>query len=49
MKKNKYIIKPNIKNYSLMQKIKGFDYEGKSISTNVINEKISSNVIANLL
>ena len=39
MKKNKYIIKPNIKNYSLMQKIKGFDYEGKSISTNVINEK----------
>ena len=39
MKKNKYIIKPNIKNISLMEKVKGFDQEGKSLTTNVVQEK----------
>ena len=39
MKKNKYIIKPNINNNELMEVVKGFDHSGNLIVTKVIQEK----------
>ena len=39
MKKNKYIIKPNIKNLSLTEEIRGFDHKGNAKIIKVIQEK----------
>jgi len=39
MKKNKYIIKPDIKDISLLEKVHGLDHEGNSISTMVVQER----------
>ena len=39
MKKNKYLIYPNIRNNQLTKKIKGFDENRKDINVNVIQEK----------
>mgnify|MGYP001357580206 CR=1 FL=1 len=39
MKKNKYLIKPNVSNTDLTKKIGGFDQDNKKISTNIIQEK----------
>ena len=39
MKKNKYIIKPDIKDISLLEKVDGLDHEGNLISTKVVQEK----------
>ena len=39
MKKNKYIIQPNIDNISLTEQVNGFDHQGNLISTKVVQEK----------
>ena len=39
MKKNKYIIQPNIEDISLIENVQGLDHKGKSIFTNVVQEK----------
>ena len=39
MNKNKYLIKPDIKNINLTRSIKGFDEKNQKIITKVINEK----------
>jgi len=39
MKKNKYIIKPNIKDISLLEKVHGIDHEGNSVSAMIIQER----------
>ena len=39
MKKNKYIIQPNIKDISLVEQVKGLDHQGNSIITKVVQEK----------
>ena len=39
MKKNKYLIKPNINNSNLTKTIKGFDEKERKITTKVVNER----------
>ena len=39
MKQNKYIIKPNLKDISLTEQVKGFDHQGNPISTKVVQER----------
>ena len=39
MKKNKYLIKPNINNSKLTKTIKGFDEKERKITTKVVNER----------
>ncbi|MBI28454.1 MAG: formate dehydrogenase family accessory protein FdhD [Pelagibacteraceae bacterium] len=39
MKKNKYIIQPNIEDISLYEKVKGLDQEGERISAKVVQER----------
>ena len=43
MKKNKYLVSPDIINPSLTKSIKGFDQENKQIITKVIQEKSAYN------
>ena len=39
MKKNKYLVKPNVKNPTLTKKIQGHDEKKNKVRTNVIQEK----------
>ena len=39
MKKNKYLIKPDIKNLDLTRSVEGFDEKKQKITTKVIQEK----------
>ena len=39
MKKNKYLVKPNVNNPRLTKKIQGYDEKKNKVRTNVIQEK----------
>ena len=39
MKKNKYLIKPNIKNSELVKNVQGFDEKNQKIITKVVTER----------